>query len=389
MHRTPVVLIQCAPIFPAPGPRMPLSQFRPEHYQQLLADKAREIQQQFDGIDAPAARIFSSQPSHYRMRAEFRIWQEEFANYAMFAAGDRKQPVIINDFPIASGTINRLMPLLRDAINQNNVLRRRWYQAEFLSSTLDTAVVSLIYMRKLDDEWQQAATKLSAALGVSIIGRSRGQRIVIGNDCIEEQFTVDGQTFSYRQPEGAFTQPNAGVNAKMLQWAVDQVCPNKSKGSGSDGDLLELYCGIGNFTLPLSRHFGRVLATEVSKTATATLQHNIAVNRCDNIALARLSAAEVTQALQRVRPFKRLSHINLDDYRFSTVFVDPPRAGLDEGTRKLVQSFDNILYISCNPQTLLRDAATISESHDFTSFALFDQFPYTPHAECGALFRRK
>jgi tRNA (uracil-5-)-methyltransferase len=365
---------------------MPLSQFRPEHYQQLLADKARELQRQFDEIGAPQATIFSSQPSHYRMRAEFRIWQEEIANYAMFAAGDRKQPVIVNDFPIASGTINRLMPLLRDAINQDNVLRRRWYQAEFLSSTLDTAVVSLIYMRKLDDEWRQAATKLSDALGVSIIGRSRGQRIVIGRDCIEEQFTVDGQTFSYHQPEGAFTQPNAGVNAKMLQWAVDQVRPNEHK--SNSGDLLELYCGIGNFTLPLSRHFGRVLATEVSKTATAALHRNIAENHCDNIALARLSAEEATQALQRVRPFKRLSHINLDDYRFSTAFVDPPRAGLDDGTRKLVQSFDNILYISCNPQTLLRDAAAIGDSHAFTSFALFDQFPYTHHAECGALFQR-
>jgi tRNA (uracil-5-)-methyltransferase len=361
---------------------MPLSQYRPELYAQLLADKARGIQAQFDEIGAPQATVFASQPSHYRMRAEFRIWQEELANYAMFAAGDRKQPVIVNDFPIASHTINRLMPQIRDAINPDNQLRRRWYQTEFLSSTLDTAIVSLIYMRKLDDEWRRAATRLSEALGISLIGRSRGQRIVIGSDCIEEQFTVDGQTFSYQQPEGAFTQPNAGVNAKMLQWAVDQI-------RNIGGDLLELYCGIGNFTLPLSRHFGRVLATEVSKTATAVLQRNTAENGCDNIQLARLSAEEATQALQRVRPFKRLSHINLGDYRFSTVFVDPPRAGLDDGTRALAKSFDNILYISCNPQTLLRDATELCESHSFAGFALFDQFPYTHHAECGALFTRK
>lgn len=361
---------------------MPLSQFRPESYPRLLADKARDLQMQFDDIGAPRAAVYASQPSHYRMRAEFRIWQQDIASYAMFGGADRRQPVIIEDFPIASHTINRLMPAVRDAINNDDVLRRRWYQAEFLSTTLDEAIVSLIYMRRLDAEWERAASTLSQALGVSIIGRSRGQRIVIGADCIEEQFTVDGKSFSFEQPEGAFTQPNAGVNAQMLQWACDQV-------RTTGGDLLELYCGIGNFTLPLSRHFGKVLATEVSKTATTTLKRNIVANRCDNIQLARLSAEEVTQALRRTRPFKRLAHVDLDSYRFSTVFVDPPRAGLDDATRQLVKTFDNILYISCNPQTLLRDATGIGESHSFAGFALFDQFPYTHHAECGAFFTRR
>jgi len=375
-------LIYCCPDSASPVYTMPLSQYQPEHYQQLLAAKARDIQMQFTGIGAPQATVYASEPSHYRMRTEFRIWQEDVASYAMFAATDRKQPVILDSFPVASHTINRLMPVIRDAINSDDILKRRWYQAEFLSTTLDNAIVSLIYMRKLDAEWQQAATALSEKLGISIIGRSRGQRVVIGSDCVEEHFTVDGVTFSYEQPEGAFTQPNAGVNAKMLQWAADQI-------RDTGGDLLELYCGIGNFTLPLSRHFGKVLATEVAKAATAALQRNIAANHCDNIQLARLSAEEATQALQRTRPFQRLAHIDLDSYRFSTAFVDPPRAGLDEGTRALVKSFDNILYISCNPETLLRDAAAIGESHCFAAFALFDQFPYTKHAECGAFFTRR
>jgi len=362
---------------------MPLSQFKPEHYPQLLAAKVRDIQTQFDAIGAPVAAVFPSQPSHYRMRTEFRIWQDDIASYAMFAgAGRNRQPLIINDFPIASHTINRLMPILRDAVNANETLRRRWYQVEFLSTTQDTAIASLIYMRKLDDEWLRAATALSETLGISIIGRSRGRRVVIGSDCVTEHFTVDDKTFSFEQPETAFTQPNAGVNASMLQWAVNQI-------RATGGDLLELYCGIGNFTLPLSCHFDRVLATEVSKAAIAALQRNIAANHCTNIQLARLSAEEVTQALKRTRPFQRLAHVDLGAYRFSSVFVDPPRAGLDDGTRALATSFDNILYISCNPQTLLRDAEAILDSHRFVAFAVFDQFPYTHHAECGAFFSRR
>jgi tRNA (uracil-5-)-methyltransferase len=362
---------------PHPVEPMPLSQFTPQYYDQLLSEKAARIQAQFNVIDVPPASIFASPPTHFRMRTEFRIWQQEQADYVMFGGADRKQPIITNEFPIASHTINRLMPVLRDAMNGDMQLRRRWYQAEFLSTTLDQAIVSLIYMRKLDDAWCDAARTLAATLGISLIGRSRGQRIVIGNDSVTEQFTVDGELFSLLQPEGAFTQPNASVNAKMLQWAVDQI-------RTAGGDLLELYCGIGNFTLPLSRHFSKVFATEVAKTATLALQRNVISNACNNIELARLSAA-----LHRTRSFQRLARIDLGSYRFSTIFVDPPRAGLDDGTRALASEFDNILYISCSPDTLLRDAGILNNSHRIASFAIFDQFPYTHHAECGMLFVRK
>ena len=75
------------------------------------------------------------------------------------------------------------------------------------------------------------------------------------------------QRYRYRQPENAFTQPNARVNEQMIAWAQTQAIP-------LSGGLLELYCGIGNFTLPLAREFDHVIATELSKTATAAAEHN-------------------------------------------------------------------------------------------------------------------
>jgi len=71
------------------------------------------------------------------------------------------------------------------------------------------------------------------------------------------------------------------------------------------------------------------------------------------------------------------------------VFVDPPRAGLDDGTRDLVSDFDHIIYISCNPETLQRDLDALSNTHTIERMAMFDQFPYTDHAECGAFLKRK
>jgi len=70
------------------------------------------------------------------------------------------------------------------------------------------------------------------------------------------------------------------------------------------------------------------------------------------------------------------------------VLVDPPRAGLDEGTRALVSRFSRIAYISCNPETLSRDLQQLSRTHRASHFALFDQFPYTDHMECGVILER-
>ena len=118
---------------------------------------------------------------------------------------------------------------------------------------------------------------------------------------------------------------------------------------------------------------------------------NLALNKVDNVEFARLSAEEMTVALAGERSFRRLASLEypLEDYELRTVFVDPPRAGLDDGTLSLVQGFDEILYISCNPLTLIDNLATLVETHSIEALAFFDQFPYTPHLECGVHLKRR
>lgn len=89
----------------------------------------------------------------------------------------------------------------------------------------------------------------------------------LGGDFIEvdqnellEELNVNGRSLRYQQIEGSFSQPNAGVNAKMLGWASRQA-------ANLGGDLLELYCGNGNFTVALAPAFYCVLATEMSKSS--------------------------------------------------------------------------------------------------------------------------
>lgn len=353
----------------------------PGDYTQQLDEKISRLNTLLLPFSAPEPEIFPSPSSHYRMRAEFKFWRDDGdCFYAMTAADN--SILRIDQFPIACERINALMPKLLTELKQQDLLRKKLFQIEFLAATTGDAVISLIYHRQLDDAWQSLAAALQEKLNCSIIGRSRGKKMVLGCDYITENFTVEGEVFSQRQPETAFSQPNAAVNQQMLVWAVQ--C---SKNIG--GDLLELYCGNGNFTLPLSRHFEKVLATEVSKASVNALQHNVAANHCSNIALARLSSEELTQALNHVRPFRRLAHINLADYQFTTVLVDPPRAGLDIDTLQLIQRFDNIIYISCNPDTLAANLQTLCATHSITRTALFDQFPYTHHMESGILLKRK
>ena len=349
---------------------------------QLAAKKAR-LQLLLAPFNAPQPELFDSPASHYRMRAEFRLWREGGElHYAMFEAGNKYQPVLIEQFPVAGAQINALMPQLKAAWQGSEELARKLFQIEFLTTTSGDALVTLCYHRKLDEAWQAEASVLAAQLGISLIGRSRGQRLVIGRDYVSEQMTVAGRSFSYRQPEGAFTQPNATVCSKMLNWAHEVL------GERED-DLLELYCGNGNFTLPLSTRVRRVLATEISKTSVNAALANMADNGIDNIELVRLSAEELTQALNGVRPFRRLAGIELSSYQFGTVFVDPPRAGMDPDTCELTRRFDRILYISCNPETLAANIAQLHDSHFIVRCALFDQFPWTHHMESGVLLQRR
>ncbi|WP_425316468.1 tRNA (uridine(54)-C5)-methyltransferase TrmA [Stutzerimonas chloritidismutans] len=362
---------------------MSAPQFAPATYDAQLAEKAARLVELLAPFDAPAPEVFDSPREHYRLRTEFRLWREEVQrHYAMFEQGDKHKAILIDDFPIASRRINELMPQLKAAWQASEVLSFKLFQVEFLTTLAGDALITLAYHRPLDDAWQQEAEKLAEALGVSIVGRSKGKRIVIGRDYVEEALVVAGRTFRYRQPEGAFTQPNGEVCQKMLNWAFEAL-------GERDDDLLELYCGNGNFTLPLATRVRRVLATEISKTSVNAALANIADNGIDNIELVRLSAEELTQALNEVRPFRRLAHIDLKSYDFGSIFVDPPRAGMDTDTCELARRFERILYISCNPETLAQNIAQLADTHRIERCALFDQFPYTHHMESGVLLVRK
>lgn len=356
-------------------------------YQQQLDEKVNRIQSQFSEYSFPSLEVFESEEQHYRMRAEFRIWHtDNDLFYAMFetnAETGKKDVVRVDQFPVASHSINELMPVLIEKIKATPILQKRLFEIDFLATLSGEMLVSMLYHCKLEDEWNQAAKALEQELNIKIIGRSRGQKTVLSDDFVVEKLKVNDREFIYKQIENGFTQPNAKVCEKMLEWACDVAQP-------AQGDLLELYCGNGNFTLPLAQYFPKVLATELAKSSVYAAQWNIEQNALDNIQVARLSAEEFTEAYNGTREFRRLKEqdIELSSYDFDTVFVDPPRAGIDDDTLALIARFNRIIYISCNPDTLHDNLKTLTKTHKVTRCALFDQFPYTHHVESGVLLEK-
>jgi len=326
--------------------------------------------------------LYESPSSHYRARGEFRIWHSgDICNYAMGnLAKDGK--IDISECPKVIRAIESRMWRLLDEINSSKVLKTKLFGVEFLATTTDETLITMLYHRRLDDEWSREAKRLETLLNCSLLGRSRKQKVILSDDYVTEVLQIDGRDVTYVEYEGGFTQPNPAVNIKMIEWAIVQA---KKVGYG---DLLESYCGLGNFTIPLSRYFDRVLATEISKRSIYAAKENCLKNGVENISFVRLSSEEMTQALKGVRDFTRLKDIDLDEYNFSTVLVDPPRAGLDRDSVNLISDIEHIIYISCNPDTLARDLESLSLTHRVEEAALFDQFPHTSHIESGVFLKR-
>ena len=159
------------------------------------------------------------------------------------------------------------------------------------------------------------------------------------------------------------------------------------------GFRIELHQKDLNLALQGAREIGVALPQTASAAqlmqacaanGMADLDHSALVK-----ALGRGNARYVGGAVRDTLLGLEVKDIDLASYHFSTLFVDPPRSGLDATTLEFAAGFDHILYISCNPQTLQENVAALQATHTVKAAAVFDQFPYTHHLESGLLLTRR
>ncbi|NOX14715.1 MAG: tRNA (uridine(54)-C5)-methyltransferase TrmA [Epsilonproteobacteria bacterium] len=348
-------------------------------YTQQIEQKKEYIKELFSDFLIDDFEFFASNEEHYRNRAEFRIWHDgDEISYGMHKLKG-KGVLKIDECPKVDEQIYALMPKLKKFLQNSDELREKLYGIEFLSSK-NGMLVTLIYHKQIGQDWKKEARKIEEKFGIFVIGRAKKIKEVLSQDFVLESLQVEDKNYTYKIIEGGFSQPNRVTNEKMISWVSSHVKNTK--------DLLELYCGHGNFTIPLSGKFKKVLATEISKTSIKSAHFNCELNNIKNIKFLRMSVEELTSAMNKEREFNRLKEIDLDSFNFSHVLIDPPRAGIDAKSLEFINQFENIIYISCNPKTLKRDIDILNSDFKIVDFALFDQFVHTNHIESGVILKK-
>ncbi|EAK0721298.1 tRNA (uridine(54)-C5)-methyltransferase TrmA, partial [Campylobacter coli] len=272
--------------------------------------------------------------------------------YAMF---ENKKKIIIESLEFADEKITAFMPKLLKQIRNNTNLKEKLFGVEFLA-TKNELSTTLLYHKNIELIYNDL-NNLSLELDANLIARSKGKKLVFKKENLRQELDIQGRKIFYKFNNDCFIQPNTSINEKMITWVCENLKTQERK------DLLELYCGYGNFTLALAIFFNNVLATEISKSNINFALLNCKINNISNIHFTRLSSEELSQALKKEREFFRLKDIDLDNFNFSHILVDPPRAGLDKSVIDLIKNYENIIYISCNPISLKENLKELALTH--------------------------
>lgn len=182
-------------------------------------------------------------------------------------------------------------------------------------------------------------------------------------------YMIDGAVLNFHPQD--FIQVNAQINDAMVEQAMAWLELN------SDDVVLDLFCGAGNFSLPMAKRAGRVLAVEAIESMVEMGQLNARQADLDNL---EFLAADLTQT-----PPNRLKKAKI-----TKALIDPPRAGAYEFLPTLVRlKPQQILYVSCNASTLARDAEYLVENgFRVTKVCMMDMFPQTSHVEAMMLLQK-
>ena len=178
-----------------------------------------------------------------------------------------------------------------------------------------------------------------------------------------------GLQLAYRP--GDFVQVNGPVNEAMIAQALDWLAPQAGE------RVLDLFCGLGNFALPLAQRVAEVVAVEGVATMVARAQQNARSNGLENL---HFYQADLSNPLDGAWLQKG----------FSAVLLDPPRDGAFAVVKQIAAlGAERVLYVSCNPATLARDTAELlKQGYRLKRAGILDMFPQTAHVEAMALFER-
>ena len=321
-------------------------------------------------------------PWHYRSRTRLAVHTSANGKVVLGYQAKRSHKIVgINQCLLLPEHVSGCLGIIHDALQDMvNVQPKVGIRSVEISVGEGVTAVNIVSQKR------QPENVLCALSGC--LNRGAGGKTVwqvwqqIGNAKPQAVSPHDAPPLAFRLPEfgltmpfqlGDFTQINLPLNEIMVARAVRYLDPQPHE------RIADLFCGLGNFTLPLAKRAAEVVGIEGSAALT---QRAIANARANGLPNAQFATADLFAATPET-----LAALG----RFDKMLLDPPRAGAFAVVQALHAPFlpQRIVYISCNPATLARDAAVLaSKGYRFTTAGMMNLFPQTSHVEAIGVFER-
>ncbi|WP_417529788.1 23S rRNA (uracil(1939)-C(5))-methyltransferase RlmD [Marinobacter lipolyticus] len=355
-----------------------LQHMGPDAQIQFKEDTLREHFAHFGGIEPEewVAPMLSPETLGYRRKARLGVRYVQARDSVLVGFREKRNSFLtdIGRCAVLDPRIGERISPLRDMLYKLDAYSRI-AQVEVACGD-DAAVMVFRNMDELSDSDRAALIAFGQAHDLHIYLQPKGP------DTVHRIWPEDGEErLGYRLEEFDltmkfhpmdFTQVNAGINGTMVHRAVEWLDIQP------DERVLDLFCGLGNFTLPLARKAGQVVGVEGDDAMVVRGRENAELNGLNNVTFhgADLQADFTSQ------PWAGEG--------FDKILIDPPRSGAQEVCEYLTAfGAKRIVYVSCNPATLARDAGVmVRNGYRLVRAGVMDMFPHTTHVESIALFER-
>lgn len=316
------------------------------------AKKGTDLLKKFANIDVKDATILSEKPLSYRNKVVIHV---NHGRLGFYEAGTHRL-IEIEHCYLLPESMNQLIERLKgqDYLNSVDKIMIRSFQ-----SGKETQII-FYPVEKIDQEEVIHSIKdMVASIYID-------DKCVYGKERIEEQM----ENIRYMVAPDSFFQVNSECMKRLYGEIVKGLEPKKTD------NVLDLYCGAGTIGIDIASQVNFVYGVEINESAIMSAKENKKINQIDNI---KFYVGDTKKVLMKNR------------IQVNKIIVDPPRSGLDEKTRNEILELkpERIVYVSCNPVTLARDAKEFLREYQMISTVFVDMFPNTDDVETVMTFVRK
>ena len=322
---------------------------------------------------------------NYRSRARLGVWYEADGSVTLgFRQRYSNEITPIDHCIVLAPELNALLAPLHQWLTALRAVKAVTH-IELVKGQEEIAII-LRHTKKLDEADLTALAQLADQSGCKVWLEPNGDiglTDIAGQPCDPRlNYQVEDVSLAFHPQD--FTQVNPQVNQQMVAQAIELLALKPSD------RVLDLFCGIGNFTLPIAQQCAEVIGIEAVESMVVRGRENAERMQIGNARFIAANLADMTHTqLQRLGGGK--------EQEIAAILLDPPRDGAKDiiasilrlGTNKQL-SPKRIVYVSCNPATLARDSALLAEAgYRLETLGVLDMFPHTSHVESMALFLRK